>query len=201
MFINIGDGGNREGLNDFLDPQPAWSAVREPSYGHGAPARPRPPRLGLEVAGVLQRERAWLRPAMVVSQRVTRWIGCRGAACSPSQQLFMTPPTLCLKDALPYPTPCACAWPRQCIHRPGARWRACEGARRKAARRAAAAGSSAGARAQARCCCRTARTRCGSGTATRTRRASPPTPSGSCAARRARSCRRSRRAGPALAQQ
>ena len=37
MFINIGDGGNREGLNDFLDPQPEWSAVREPSYGHGAP--------------------------------------------------------------------------------------------------------------------------------------------------------------------
>ena len=37
MFINIGDGGNREGLNDFLDPQPVWSAVREPSYGHGAP--------------------------------------------------------------------------------------------------------------------------------------------------------------------
>ena len=37
MYINIGDGGNREGLNDFLDPQPAWSAVREPSYGHGAP--------------------------------------------------------------------------------------------------------------------------------------------------------------------
>ena len=37
MYINIGDGGNREGLNDFLDPQPEWSAVREPSYGHGAP--------------------------------------------------------------------------------------------------------------------------------------------------------------------
>lgn len=36
MYINIGDGGNREGLNDFLDPQPEWSAVREPSYGHGA---------------------------------------------------------------------------------------------------------------------------------------------------------------------
>ena len=41
MYINIGDGGNREGLNDFLDPQPDWSAAREPSYGHGAraPAR------------------------------------------------------------------------------------------------------------------------------------------------------------------
>jgi len=38
MFINIGDGGNREGLSDFLDPQPPWSAAREPSYGHGAPA-------------------------------------------------------------------------------------------------------------------------------------------------------------------
>ncbi len=45
MYINIGDGGNREGLNDFLDPQPDWSAAREPSYGHGArvPAR-QPPR-------------------------------------------------------------------------------------------------------------------------------------------------------------
>ncbi|KAK9825687.1 hypothetical protein WJX81_004210 [Elliptochloris bilobata] len=36
MYINIGDGGNREGLNGFLDPQPKWSTMREPSYGHGS---------------------------------------------------------------------------------------------------------------------------------------------------------------------
>ena len=35
VHIVIGDGGNREGLaNDYLE-QPAWSAMREASYGHG----------------------------------------------------------------------------------------------------------------------------------------------------------------------
>jgi hypothetical protein len=35
-YINIGDGGNREGLaRDYFDPQPEWSAFREASYGHG----------------------------------------------------------------------------------------------------------------------------------------------------------------------
>ena len=31
---NIGDGGNREGLDYRYLPQPAWSLFREPSYGH-----------------------------------------------------------------------------------------------------------------------------------------------------------------------
>jgi len=35
MFINIGDGGNREGLDFDYYKQPDWSAVREPSFGHG----------------------------------------------------------------------------------------------------------------------------------------------------------------------
>lgn len=35
-FINIGDGGNREGLAmNWLSPQPEWSAFRQSSYGHG----------------------------------------------------------------------------------------------------------------------------------------------------------------------
>lgn len=35
-FINIGDGGNHEGLaTKWKDPQPEWSAFRESSYGHG----------------------------------------------------------------------------------------------------------------------------------------------------------------------
>lgn len=32
---NIGDGGNREGLDFNYYDQPEWSAFREPSYGHG----------------------------------------------------------------------------------------------------------------------------------------------------------------------
>ena len=35
MYINIGDGGNREGLDFDYYKQPDWSAVREPSFGHG----------------------------------------------------------------------------------------------------------------------------------------------------------------------
>jgi hypothetical protein len=36
VYITIGDGGNREGLyNNWVDPQPAWSAYREAEYGHG----------------------------------------------------------------------------------------------------------------------------------------------------------------------
>ncbi|CAL8470424.1 g9966 [Coccomyxa elongata] len=36
VYINIGDGGNREGLAEtYDDPQPGWSAYREASYGHG----------------------------------------------------------------------------------------------------------------------------------------------------------------------
>lgn len=35
MHINIGDGGNREGLDFDYFKQPDWSALREPSYGHG----------------------------------------------------------------------------------------------------------------------------------------------------------------------
>ncbi|KAK4478730.1 hypothetical protein RD792_014228 [Penstemon davidsonii] len=36
VYITIGDGGNREGLDmRFLDPQPKLSAYREPSFGHG----------------------------------------------------------------------------------------------------------------------------------------------------------------------
>jgi hypothetical protein len=35
-YVTIGDGGNREGLADtWMDPQPAWSAFRLASYGHG----------------------------------------------------------------------------------------------------------------------------------------------------------------------
>ena len=34
-FINIGDGGNREGLARGYLSQPAWSAYREASFGHG----------------------------------------------------------------------------------------------------------------------------------------------------------------------
>ena len=35
-YITIGDGGNREGLaTTWMDPQPAWSAFRQASYGHG----------------------------------------------------------------------------------------------------------------------------------------------------------------------
>lgn len=36
VYINIGDGGNREGLsNAYIKPSPQWSAFREPSYGMG----------------------------------------------------------------------------------------------------------------------------------------------------------------------
>mmetsp|Transcript_299 Transcript_299/g.698 ORF Transcript_299/g.698 Transcript_299/m.698 type:complete len:486 (-) Transcript_299:98-1555(-) len=35
MYLNVGDGGNREGLDFDYFKQPDWSAVREPSYGHG----------------------------------------------------------------------------------------------------------------------------------------------------------------------
>ncbi|XP_052177011.1 probable purple acid phosphatase 20 isoform X2 [Diospyros lotus] len=36
VYINIGDGGNREGLaNKYIDPQPRISVVREASFGHG----------------------------------------------------------------------------------------------------------------------------------------------------------------------
>eukprot|EP00049_Salpingoeca_infusionum_P000200 m.38047 g.38047 ORF g.38047 m.38047 type:complete len:458 (-) comp10154_c0_seq1:5283-6656(-) len=34
-YINIGDGGNREGPADGYFPQPSWSAYREPAFGHG----------------------------------------------------------------------------------------------------------------------------------------------------------------------
>eukprot|EP00043_Microstomoeca_roanoka_P030120 m.24780 g.24780 ORF g.24780 m.24780 type:complete len:455 (+) comp9741_c0_seq1:152-1516(+) len=34
-YLNIGDGGNREGPAFGYFPQPAWSAYREPSFGHG----------------------------------------------------------------------------------------------------------------------------------------------------------------------
>jgi len=34
-YINIGDGGNREGLATRYYSRPAWSAFREPSFGHG----------------------------------------------------------------------------------------------------------------------------------------------------------------------
>lgn len=35
MYINVGDGGNREGLDTHYLPRPEWSAFREPSFGHG----------------------------------------------------------------------------------------------------------------------------------------------------------------------
>lgn len=36
VYVTIGDGGNREGLaSGWHEPQPAWSAFREASYGHG----------------------------------------------------------------------------------------------------------------------------------------------------------------------
>lgn len=36
IYINIGDGGNREGLaTEYIHPSPTWSAFREPSYGLG----------------------------------------------------------------------------------------------------------------------------------------------------------------------
>jgi hypothetical protein len=35
-YITIGDGGNKEGLaSGWVDPQPAWSAYRQASYGFG----------------------------------------------------------------------------------------------------------------------------------------------------------------------
>merc|ERR1712146_427268 len=34
-YINIGDGGNREGPAEGYFPQPEWSAYREPVFGHG----------------------------------------------------------------------------------------------------------------------------------------------------------------------
>eukprot|EP00055_Hartaetosiga_balthica_P000109 m.135683 g.135683 ORF g.135683 m.135683 type:complete len:293 (+) comp10138_c0_seq1:561-1439(+) len=34
-YINIGDGGNREGPALGYYPQPSWSAYREPAFGHG----------------------------------------------------------------------------------------------------------------------------------------------------------------------
>jgi len=36
VYVTVGDGGNREGLaGKFVDPQPAISAFREASFGHG----------------------------------------------------------------------------------------------------------------------------------------------------------------------
>jgi len=36
MYINLGDGGNREGLvKKFVEPPPVWSAFRDAMYGHG----------------------------------------------------------------------------------------------------------------------------------------------------------------------
>jgi hypothetical protein len=35
-YITIGDGGNREGLaGNWMQPQPAWSRVRQAEFGHG----------------------------------------------------------------------------------------------------------------------------------------------------------------------
>lgn len=36
VYINIGDGGNREGPDRRWLPRPSWSAWREPSFGHGS---------------------------------------------------------------------------------------------------------------------------------------------------------------------
>jgi len=36
VYINIGDGGNREGPCPEYFQQPAWSAYREAAFGHGA---------------------------------------------------------------------------------------------------------------------------------------------------------------------
>ena len=36
VYLNVGDGGNREGLaSNFIDPTPAWSAFRKAQYGFG----------------------------------------------------------------------------------------------------------------------------------------------------------------------
>lgn len=41
VYINIGDGGNREGQYDYWYPglngsfKPTWSALRQPQFGHG----------------------------------------------------------------------------------------------------------------------------------------------------------------------
>lgn len=41
VYINIGDGGNREGRYDHWlngvgsEPNPVWSAARRPEFGHG----------------------------------------------------------------------------------------------------------------------------------------------------------------------
>eukprot|EP00736_Rhodelphis_marinus_P001555 Rmarinus@m.26185 len=36
IYVNVGDGGNREGLEyNWFEPQPSWSAFRQPAYGHG----------------------------------------------------------------------------------------------------------------------------------------------------------------------
>lgn len=36
VYINIGDGGNKEGLaQEYIHPQPEWSDFRDASYGHG----------------------------------------------------------------------------------------------------------------------------------------------------------------------
>lgn len=36
VYINIGDGGNREGLaTQYYTPAPVWSAFRQAEYGHG----------------------------------------------------------------------------------------------------------------------------------------------------------------------
>lgn len=36
IYITIGDGGNQEGLvTELTEPQPSYSAFREPSFGHG----------------------------------------------------------------------------------------------------------------------------------------------------------------------
>jgi len=76
-YLNIGDGGNREGLaSAWRDPQPAHSAYREDSYGHGI----------LRILSPTQAEWEWHRNqdgAHVISDAITI---SRDPACGQSSE-------------------------------------------------------------------------------------------------------------------
>lgn len=71
MYITVGDGGNRQGLDALWRKQPEWSIVREDSYGFGV----------LEVLNATHLRWQWLRnedPATVAADVawITKPIGC-----------------------------------------------------------------------------------------------------------------------------
>ena len=75
MYLTVGDGGNRQGLDTVWRKQPKWSMFREDSYGFGT----------LEVFNVTHMRWQWLRNAdrwqvAIDEEWITKPFGCRVAS-------------------------------------------------------------------------------------------------------------------------